>query len=397
MKEKLKNILFVSECFPSKFNPNACPFIGKRMISFQEFGIEADMLSLYNIKLRERFARYGIRFSDIIKFLLVSIFPIVTFEKFQYLDKSYRIFRIHYNFISRVLMPFLLLLICKFFKYSLLNYHFLWFADDFVYIKKVVKIPSVLSIRGSDMHTTAANFPEKRRYYKKAVEIADKIFYVSNALRDSAKKIGLSTDKDFVIYNGFLPSRFHLTENNNKVIHFGFVGLLIERKRAEKLPEIFYYIKKKIPSAKLIIVGGGENFKEMKDYMVEKFSEFGIASDVDFAGLVPFNQIVSYYQKMDILLFPSRNEGFPNAVIEARACGVPVVGSSNIGVPEAVGNGGIIVEEGHEFEKRFAEAAIEYSKNLPSRKEIHDDVKELQIENQIRKEIEVYKEVLEKY
>jgi len=66
---------------------------------------------------------------------------------------------------------------------------------------------------------------------------------------------------------------------------------------------------------------------------------------------------------MDVMILPSRNEGFGAVIIEAQACGVPVVGSSNGGIPEAIGDGGIVVEEGENFEKRFAEAVINFLEN----------------------------------
>ena len=98
---------------------------------------------------------------------------------------------------------------------------------------------------------------------------------------------------------------------------------------------------------------------------------------------------------MDILFLPSRNEGFPNVVLEARACGVPVVGSDNGGIPEAIGSGGVVVPDGGDFERRFAAAAVKLYNNLPSRHEIHNDVKLLTWDNVILKEIGVYNKLLE--
>jgi glycosyltransferase involved in cell wall biosynthesis len=61
---------------------------------------------------------------------------------------------------------------------------------------------------------------------------------------------------------------------------------------------------------------------------------------------------------MDVMMLPSREEGFGAVVIEAQACGTCVIGSSNGGIPEAIGFDEYVVEERENFEEKFAKRVI---------------------------------------
>lgn len=97
---------------------------------------------------------------------------------------------------------------------------------------------------------------------------------------------------------------------------------------------------------------------------------------------------------MDVMILPSRNEGFGAVVIEAQSCGVPVVGSDNGGIPEAVGNGGIIVKEGDYFEKRFATAVIELLDNPIDSETLRQRSLSFSWQNIVNKELEIYEKLI---
>ena len=99
---------------------------------------------------------------------------------------------------------------------------------------------------------------------------------------------------------------------------------------------------------------------------------------------------------LDVLIIPSRNEGFPNVCIEAQACGCPVVGSNAGGIPEAIGEGGLIVDDTANFEKDFADTVIELLNKPLSREQLRNRALRFDWESVIVKQIDLYKDVLKK-
>jgi glycosyltransferase involved in cell wall biosynthesis len=85
----------------------------------------------------------------------------------------------------------------------------------------------------------------------------------------------------------------------------------------------------------LIVVGDGEHESVLKNIC----SERGIADKVTFIPSKPYNELVRYYNAMDLFVMTSLAEGFPMVVLEALASGTPVV-ANNIGaIPDVITNG----------------------------------------------------------
>jgi glycosyltransferase involved in cell wall biosynthesis len=166
--------------------------------------------------------------------------------------------------------------------------------------------------------------------------------------------------------------------------YVGFVGNLIPIKRADKLPEIFKKVAKDFPNTRFIIVGDGvlrdRILKEMKDL------------DVVFAGRVPQVEVARYMNAMDVMILPSRNEGWGCVVLEAQVCGTCVIGSSNGGIPEAIGFDEYIVKEGENFEERFAKKVVEILEKGYDRNRLIQRAKNFTWEETVRREVNIYEE-----
>ena len=72
--------------------------------------------------------------------------------------------------------------------------------------------------------------------------------------------------------------------------------------------------------------------------------ELGITEDVVFVGGVPLEQTVFFYQAADLFVYPSLNETFGLPILEAMACGCPVVTSDTSAMPETAGGAALLAD-----------------------------------------------------
>ena len=93
----------------------------------------------------------------------------------------------------------------------------------------------------------------------------------------------------------------------------------------------------------LMILGGGPLEEKLRD----QARTLGIEENVKFCGFV--DNVGAYLAVTDVFVFPSFQEGFPNSVLEAMCCGLPVVSTKIGGVTDVIRNGenGLLVESGN--------------------------------------------------
>jgi glycosyltransferase involved in cell wall biosynthesis len=92
----------------------------------------------------------------------------------------------------------------------------------------------------------------------------------------------------------------------------------------------------------LTIVGDGPE----RAHLGRLAENLGIESVISFPGFVSNQDLISLYRNADIFVFPSILEGFGIVLIEAMACGLPIVGSNSTATPEVVNGAGVLVEPG---------------------------------------------------
>ena len=193
---------------------------------------------------------------------------------------------------------------------------------------------------------------------------ADAIIAVSECTRrDAIRFYGITEEKITVIYEGVSP-RFRpaspeavraVREKYSLPEHFIlYVGTIEPRKNLTALLEAFHHFLATCSSLsapcdlrpatcdlRLVIVG-------KKGWLYESFfhrlRELGLDDRVIFTGYVPDEDLPAIYSAADLFVFPSLYEGFGLPVLEAMACGVPVVCSNTSSLPEVAGDAALLVD-----------------------------------------------------
>lgn len=154
---------------------------------------------------------------------------------------------------------------------------------------------------------------------RKAVENVTGIISVSSKNKEELCNIGITSENKIEVFpNGYNPDRFNKKDKREARDRFGipqdafvvgFVGHFIKRKGIDKLVKAINNVE----GAYLICAGKGE----LKP----------TGESVLFADLVEPEDLAWFYSAADIFVLPTQNEGCCNAIIEAMACGLPIVSS----------------------------------------------------------------------
>lgn len=212
------------------------------------------------------------------------------------------------------------------------------------YAGKYLGIPSVISIRGNDIERAAFD-PSRFSHVMYALQNADAVTTNASVL---AKKAKAFVDREIhIIPNGIDTNLFKPMERNEALAEFlkvegqrskvvGFVGELREKKGQIPLQFAYAQVNKRKP-ATLLIVG------EVRSGADEQaWAEFrGAIPDcqVNVTGQIPHKDLPAYYSLMDVFVHPSLRDGMPNALLEAMACGLPVVATPVGGAVDVIQDG----------------------------------------------------------
>lgn len=194
-------------------------------------------------------------------------------------------------------------------------------------------------------HTAADIYPNLKlvhfiqqhcvRAFTCITESAERSFFGSSQLYD--KDFSLKKHNHFTIYNA-LPASLPIAQKRTTVncpMTIGVVSRLESIKGMDLVVPAFAKVKTSHPEVRLLVVGDGS----LRGKMEQQVQAIGISDSVEFVGNQPQEVLAQYYDRIDILLMPSRSEGFGLTAIEGMARGCVVVAARVGGLPEVVCDG----------------------------------------------------------
>jgi len=124
-----------------------------------------------------------------------------------------------------------------------------------------------------------------------------------------------------------------------------YVGGISPHKNLATLIRAFSRLEARARETRLILVGDyqADGFKNCYGELRALVSELGLGEQVRFTGFVPDEELCLLYRRARLFVLPSLDEGFGLPVIEAMACGLPVIVSAGNAMEEVVGGAGVVV------------------------------------------------------
>ena len=224
------------------------------------------------------------------------------------------------------------------FDFDIIDAHYLY--PDGVAATRVARrldVPVTLTARGSDV-TQLPKYSRPRKQIMEAIYNAAQVVCVAEALKRELVLLGAPEEKITVLRNGVDMTTFSERDRARtrqelaigEAPLFVSVGHLIARKGHD----VAIKTMTRLPEAHLLIIGTGPARADL-----EKLSRnLGVSDRVRFLGAVAHEDLPGFYSAADALILASTQEGWPNVLLEAIACGAPAVAAPVGGCAEVIGD-----------------------------------------------------------
>ena len=197
--------------------------------------------------------------------------------------------------------------------------------------------PVVITVHGSDIKVLPRLNPKWRQLTVEALTKAAAVIAVSHDLRNEALKLGASPDRVRCIPNGVdcrLFSRSPFRAPGEGGWRLLYVGRFVEAKGLRVLLEALARVRRHRSDVSLVLIGGHPATGKAEPFLPQ-VRQLGLSDCVTFEDAVPWEDLPSHMAAADLFVLPSFSEGLTTSLVEAMACGLPVV-STRCGGPEEV-------------------------------------------------------------
>jgi glycosyltransferase involved in cell wall biosynthesis len=249
-----------------------------------------------------------------------------------------------------------------------------------------------------------------RRYYqfmtRRGIRKAEAVITVSDFVKEKIlnfyPEMKEHEAKIQVVHNGVgeefntaSPRSFPLLEKYGIERYLLYVGALTEHKNLFGLLEGYSDLVRRHPDVPPLVIGGkpNPNLADPKPFIEKR----GIEKKVLFLGYVPAEALPALYRSALLFVFPSLHEGFGIPILEAMACGTPVVTSTVAAMPEVAGDAALLVDPARPEAIQAGMAKLLFDPRL--RRDLAEKglkrAKEFSWEAMARKTLQIYEKVHE--
>jgi len=204
-------------------------------------------------------------------------------------------------------------------------------------IGKKLSVPVVAMGIGSDIHSIGDRL--SAMYTREVLREADFLVTVSDDLRQRALTMGADPERSCAVVNGCDLSVFHVADRSEARRHLKldpdaqmvvYIGRMDLRKGLRELVEASVKLHTRRPTLQVYMVGEGAG----RPQVASAIEAAGAASYIHMLPACAPDDVAVWMAAADVVTLPSYMEGCPNVILEALACGRPVVATRVGGIPE---------------------------------------------------------------
>ena len=221
--------------------------------------------------------------------------------------------------------------------------------------KRTVKVATGSNAKSAKVHNRINLFGLGKIVFPFIFRILEKINYTlsdqiiidTNVESENLiREFGLAKYRDKISFGGALPVNVNSFRIKKKLKDrkniIGYIGRHSPEKGVMNLAKAIPLILKERSELEFIIGSGGPLFEKVKNELKEN----GSYDKVTFTGWVPHEKLPDYFNAMKLIVVPSFTESIPYVIMEAMACGTPIVAAPAVAIPDLIrdGENGFLME-----------------------------------------------------